>query len=183
MKIQPPAPLLTDGDLTLQRWQLADAEDLLAAVTQSIHELRRWMPWAADGYTLADAQSFLAFATAAWDAGEEYNFAVVVNGRISGSCGLMRPVSAAAHTLEIGYWLARDVTRRGLATRAAALLVRTAFASGAKHVQIRHDELNSRSAAIPRRLGFTCLGALLLGANTNGNGTTNVLWQMDKESP
>ena len=58
--------------------------------------------------------------------------------------------------LEIGYWVHRAWTRRGLATAATAALVDQAFRlPGVDRVEIIHDELNVASGKIPRKLGFT----------------------------
>ncbi len=59
-------------------------------------------------------------------------------------------------TLEIGYWIAAAHTRRGYATAGARALTDAAFAlPGVERVEIRCDEANQASAAVPRRLGFT----------------------------
>ncbi|KHN97122.1 acetyltransferase [Metarhizium album ARSEF 1941] len=177
--IRPPPEHLVQDDLTLRRWQLSDARPLYAAASNSAAELARWMPWAADGYTLAKARQFLDSTTRAWQKGEAYDFAVIVDGRISGSFGLMAPATKAPGTLEIGYWLADEATGRGFATRAASLLATTAFDMGAGHVQIRHHQLNHRSAAIPRRLGFRSLGLQSLAAGERGGEGVSWLWQKD----
>jgi RimJ/RimL family protein N-acetyltransferase len=178
--IRAPAEELVDGDFILRKWQLSDAEALNAAANSSIAELARWMPWAEDGYDLPKAQQFLDFTTKAWTAGDEYDFAIMVDGQAKGSFGLMKPVSKAPDTLEIGYWLDSQVTGRGFATRATALLTRVAFEVGAEHVQIRHDERNFRSGAIPRRLGFRCLGIHNLPVGKDGEDVKSMLWQKDR---
>ncbi|KJK75877.1 hypothetical protein H634G_09242 [Metarhizium anisopliae BRIP 53293] len=157
--IRAPPERLVEGDLVLRRWKLSDAAELHAAASSSAVELARWMPWAADGYDLTKAQQFLDFTSKAWDNGESYDFAIIV-----------------------GYWLAKEATGRGLATRAASLLTRTAFAVGAEHVQIRHDERNHRSGAIPRRLGFKSLGLESLPAGKGGGKEVSLLWQKDVDS-
>ncbi|TWU73124.1 hypothetical protein ED733_000850 [Metarhizium rileyi] len=180
--IRPPPELLIEGDLVLRRWQFSDAEDLNAAATSSATELARWMPWATDGYNLTKAREFLDFTNKAWRAGETYDFAIIVDGLISGSSGLMKPGSKAPpNTLEVGYWLAIEATGRGYATRAASILTRTAFEMGAEHVQIRHAELNHRSSAIPRRLAFKPLGLHNLPAPRGGGEVVSMLWQKDLE--
>ena len=61
--------------------------------------------------------------------------------------------------LEIGYWVHRAYTRRGLATAASAALVEQAFGlPGVDRVEIIHDELNVVSGRVPRKLGFTEVG-------------------------
>ncbi|TMD65260.1 MAG: GNAT family N-acetyltransferase, partial [Chloroflexi bacterium] len=56
---------------------------------------------------------------------------------------------------EIGYWLRVSAPGHGYMTEAVQLLTNYAFSSlAANRVEIRCDERNVRSAAIPRRLGF-----------------------------
>lgn len=81
-------------------------------------------------------------------------FGVFLDGRLIGCFGLHRRI--AADGLELGYWMHPGFTGRGLATQAAGLLTEAALAvPGITHVEIHHDKANSRSGAIPRRLGFT----------------------------
>ncbi|KAJ6446964.1 GCN5-related N-acetyltransferase (GNAT) domain-containingprotein [Purpureocillium lavendulum] len=182
---QPPERLHdSNEDLVLRRWRTTDTDALYAAASTSIVELSQWMPWAAKGYTKADAEDFLARrAGPAWDKGEDYSFAIITEGRIVGSCGLMRRIGPGG--LEIGYWIASDATGRGVATRAAAMLARAAFALGADRVQIRHDEANERSAGVPRRLGFRCLGqvppldAVDEMPAPGMRSPKDILWQLD----
>ena len=57
--------------------------------------------------------------------------------------------------LEIGYWLAPAATGRGLMTRIAGHLTDLALAfDGIERVEIHCDAANSKSAAIPERLGY-----------------------------
>lgn len=171
-----PPEKLTEGNLFLRRWQPSDIEALNTAVAASANELAPWMEWwPAEGYCLTTAQQFLELTATNWNAGNAFDYAVIVDGRVSGSFGLKCPVSKAPDTLEIGYWLATDVTGRGLGTRAAALLTKMAFEIGAESVQIRHGQGKNRSAAIPRRLGFTRIGVCVLGT---GNEEC-VLWQIN----
>ncbi|UNI13646.1 hypothetical protein JDV02_000369 [Purpureocillium takamizusanense] len=171
-----------DSDLILRRWRTTDIEGLYAAASRSLAELAQWMPWAAKGYTRAGAEGFLAHTAGhAWDAGQVYDFAIIAEGRIIGSCGLSRGIGPGG--LEIGYWIASDATGRGWATRAAAMLARAAVAMGADRVQIRHDEANERSAAVPRRLGFRCLGEVPPVDGLPIPGTRSPkdwVWQLDR---
>ncbi|OAA72896.1 acetyltransferase [Akanthomyces lecanii RCEF 1005] len=152
-----PAEMLSDGEVTLRRWQLSESQSLFEAAEPSLPELRVWMPWAANGYTLADAEAFLRIAADGWTKGEAYNYAVVVDGRTVGSFGLMEPAQGSVG-MGMGYWLATAVTGRGLASRAAALLTQAAFDCGAELVQIWHQAKNGKSRAIPQRLGYQFLG-------------------------
>ncbi|KAG6264165.1 hypothetical protein E4U49_001853 [Claviceps purpurea] len=166
MKRKPPEEL-TEGDLYLRRWQTSDLVALETAARSSIAELSRWMPWASKGYGLADAQQFLAFTNKSWKYGDEYDYAIIIDGQ---------PMD----TLEIGYWLASHVTGRGWATRASAMLINVARELGAKHVQIRHAKLNIRSSKVPLRLGFHLVSTHVM--EQEGKGTQereqSVLWEL-----
>lgn len=56
---------------------------------------------------------------------------------------------------EIGYWLRTSAWGRGYVSEAVQVLSRFAFEMlGANRVEIRCDPRNTRSAAVPTRLGF-----------------------------
>jgi RimJ/RimL family protein N-acetyltransferase len=136
----------------LRRWRQVDAPLVTAAVQESLEHLAPWMPFAANGYSLAEGEAFLSRCVSDWDGGLNFNYAIVAaDGVVAGSCGLMtRPQDG----IEIGYWLHRAYTGRGLATMAARAMVAEAWRIGAAYVEIAHDEANHRSGAVPARLGF-----------------------------
>ncbi|MGW4523584.1 GNAT family N-acetyltransferase [Amycolatopsis sp. NPDC004378] len=146
-----PAETLTREEFSLTRWTSADAGAVQAAVSGSGAHLADWVPWAAGGYTGEDAAAFLRLTHENWEAGRAYEWAIRVDGSLAGAVGVM----AREGGVEIGYWLARDFTGRGLVTRAVSLLVSDAFRRGAGYAEIRHDEANVRSGAVPARLGFS----------------------------
>ncbi|MGW4488774.1 GNAT family N-acetyltransferase [Amycolatopsis sp. NPDC004368] len=143
---------LTDGVVTLQRWRPEDLDVLVATVSGSLEHIGAWLIWATHGYGPAEAAEFLEATAERWDSGEGYEYGIhTADGTLAGGCGLMRRDEGR----EIGYWLAEPFTGRGLVTRASALLVAEAWRLGAPHVDILHDELNTKSGAVPVRLGFT----------------------------
>ncbi|EHK26513.1 uncharacterized protein TRIVIDRAFT_52424 [Trichoderma virens Gv29-8] len=145
-----------DGEIQLRRWRSDDVATLHALVNRSLPELSPWMPWAANGYSKEDAVEAIRLGSEGWDAGEEFEYAIVVDGQVRGSCRIVK--RGGPGVFELGYWLGSGETGRGLATRASALLVGIAFDQGADCVEVRNDESNARSGLIPLRLGFNCLG-------------------------
>jgi ribosomal-protein-serine acetyltransferase len=143
---------LSAGPVTLRRWRPDDADELYRAVRGSMEHLAPWMPWAAQGYSIADAHTYVAGTAERW--GTDYDYAIVAPGdAIVGSCSIMGRIGPGG--FEIGYWVDPGHTRRGYATAAAAALAAEAFRIGADRVEIVHDVGNAASGAIPRRLGFT----------------------------
>jgi RimJ/RimL family protein N-acetyltransferase len=138
----------------VRRHRLDDLDALQQAIEESRDHLRPWMIWA--DQTRQETASFLRGAREKWDAGEEFAFLVVddADDRVLGGGGLHR--RAGPEALEIGYWLRADATGRGVITAAARALTDAAFdLDGIERVEIHCDEANVRSAAVPRRLGYS----------------------------
>src|ERR1019366_9383216 len=84
--------------------------------------------------------------------------------------------------LEIGYWVRRGYTRRGLATAAAAALVEQAFRRrDIDRVEIVHDELNVASGGVSRKLGFTEVGRRRIEPPAAAGTGTGVVWRLVRE--
>jgi len=192
-----PNELIEHAPVTLRRYRAEDADALFHAVTESLDHLRPWMPWAAD-YSRASAEEYLAGSIKGWDEGTEYNYAILTaipggsaladraladsalaDRALAGGIGLMTRCGPGG--LEIGYWVHRAYTGRGLATAATAALVGQAFGlPGVDWVEIVHDELNVASAAIPRKLGFTEVGRRPLDPPPPEGTGIGVVWRLTR---
>lgn len=128
---------------------------------------------------MTTANSFLNITTAEWDNGKEYNWALIVDGDVVGSFGLMDPIVGDVG-MGMGYWLATPVTGRGRATKAAGLVTKTAFELGAEVMQIWHHVDNTRSKAIPKRLDYRFFGKQL-SPRPSEQGLHEI-WQMKSEN-
>ncbi len=166
------------GAAVLRRWLVADLEASCDAVLASLEHLRPWMPWAAD-FSRASQAEYLAGCEREWQSAESFNYAMLVDGAVAGSAGLMARIGPGG--LEIGYWVHPAYTRRGLATASSAALTGQAFAlPGIDRVQIVHDELNVASGGVPRKLGFTETGRRPLDHKPLGGTGIGVVWEMTR---
>jgi ribosomal-protein-serine acetyltransferase len=178
-----PNELIEHASVTLRRFRADDRDALFQAVTESLDHLRPWMPWAAD-YSLASAEEYLAGSVKGWDEGTAYNYAVLTaigdgGSALAGVVGLIARIGPGG--LEIGYWVHRAYTRRGLATAASAALTEQAFGlPGVDRVEIVHDELNIASAGVPRKLGFTEAGRRPLDFRPPAGSGTGVVWRLTR---
>ena len=131
----------------------------------------------AAGHSRASEAEFLAGAARDWDSGVAYNYAMITEGTLAGGIALMARIGPGG--LEIGYWVHRAWTRRGLATAASAALVEAAFRlPGVDRVEIVHDELNVASAGIPRKLGFTEVARRPLDLPPPAGTGTGIVWRL-----
>jgi ribosomal-protein-serine acetyltransferase len=173
-----PDEVIEHGPVTLRRYRADDLEALFGAVTESLDHLRPWMPWAA-GYTRESAAEYLSGSIRSWADGTEYNYAILAGGALAGGTGLMARIGPGG--LEIGYWVHRAYTRRGLATAASAALVEQAFRlPGVDRLEIVHDELNVASGKIPRKLGFTEVERRRLDPPSPGGTDIGIVWRLLK---
>ncbi|MER5973480.1 GNAT family N-acetyltransferase [Streptomyces sp. NPDC002055] len=174
-----PSESLSFEQVELRRWSVDDLDTLYRAVGESLDHLRPWMPWAAE-HSREHSAEFLVRSQVEWMSGEAHNYAIVADGTVIGSCGLMRRIGPGG--LEIGYWIHPGWTGRGLATMAAAALVREGRSlPGIDHLEIQHDEANHASAAVPRRLGFTHVERRVLpdGPQTPGEVGIHWVWRLN----
>jgi RimJ/RimL family protein N-acetyltransferase len=173
-----PDEVIEHGPVTLRRFRADDLDALSGAVMESLDHLRPWMPWAA-AYTRESAAQYLDGSIRNWADGTEYNYAIMADGALAGNISLMARIGPGG--LEIGYWVHRAYTRRGLATAASAALVEQAFRlPGVDRVEIVHDELNVASGKIPRKLGFTQIERRPLDPPSPGGSSVGLVWRLLK---
>lgn len=149
-----------DEHAELRLVTLADARDLHRLVDEQRAHLRAWLPWVDATRSAADTEVFLKAAVKQVADQQGFQAAIVCDGAIAGLIGF-HAVSWANRSTSIGYWLAGTHEGRGLMTRACRALVEHAFVEwDLNRIEIRCATGNTRSRAIPERLGFRLEGRL-----------------------
>ncbi len=106
-----------------------------------------------DPYPEDGARTYLALLEKARDAGTEEAFAIVLDGELAGMCGL-HDITVTARRADLGYWVGAPFRRRGVASRAVALLVEACRARGLLHLTAHTIEDNRGSIRVLERAGF-----------------------------
>lgn len=147
-------------DLELRLCAYSHAEPAFELVDSNREYLRRWLPWVDHTWSPADIADWIRRGLEQMQRNEGWQAALWHDGQIAGFIGF-KPLDWPNLRVEIGYWLAEEFQGRGLMTDAARATVDYAFREwGLNRVEIRCAVENRRSAAIPRRLGFTHEGML-----------------------
>jgi ribosomal-protein-serine acetyltransferase len=145
------------GERVLVRpYRESDAEALQEAVAESRDHIRPWLPFADEHQTVEESLIFIRRTMASWLLREGLGSGLfdASTDQYVGGCGL-HPRDWQVPAFEIGYWVRRSSEGKGYVTEAVKLLTDYAFAElAAQRIMIRCDARNTRSAAIPRRLGF-----------------------------
>lgn len=146
-----PLPIdLGDGAI-LRRYTIDDLEALYAAVDANRDRLDPWMAWPERTNSVEDQRGWLESVIA--DEKGTTGLGIFVDAEFAGGAGLRQ--GDFGIVAEIGYWLTREYEGRGLMARAVEALVGLAFDElGFHRVCIRAAPHNTRSRAIPERLGF-----------------------------
>ena len=151
--LTPPNPPLSDGIVTLRPFRADDAPAVTAACQDP--EIQRWIPMIPVPYAEADARRFILLTLQAWHDGTGYEFAIAdaATDRYIGSIGIHIGPNARRHA--IGYLVAPEARRRGVAVRALRLVTRWGF----EQLKIERLALwtlpgNGRSQVVAERAGF-----------------------------
>ena len=150
--------------VTLRDWQLDDAAGLLSILAINQAHLVGWIP---DAIALVDTMEALTRRIEGFRsdarAGLRERRALIAHhdGMLLGGIDLFgrtateRVPFAEADRLEVGYWIRREATGRGLVTEAVrALLLQLPAVSRWTQAVIRCDIRNVASRRVAERLGF-----------------------------
>jgi ribosomal-protein-serine acetyltransferase len=146
--------LKLDDELELRLLEERHAEAVFAVVDQNRQYLREWLPWLDVSVSADDTRSFIKKSLGEFANGEGLVAGIWDNGQVIGaiSYNFIDRQNRVAH---IGYWLAAGHQGRGVMTRACRAMVDYAFSElGLNRIEIRCATGNTKSCAIPQRLGF-----------------------------
>ncbi|HEX5324870.1 MAG TPA: GNAT family N-acetyltransferase [Capsulimonadaceae bacterium] len=155
--IMQPIPDELAGERVLVRpLRPGDGAAIWEAVDESREHLRPWMPWVEKHVTPEHSEDVARRAHGRWILREDLMVGIfdLATGRYLGGSGLHR-IEWDIPSFEIGYWIRVSEEGKGYVSEAVKLLCGLAFEHlFANRVFIKCDSNNTRSAAVPKRLGF-----------------------------
>lgn len=149
-----------DDSLGMRILDYHHAEDLYALTDENRQHLRQWMSWADDVYSHADTREFIRQGLRQYADNKGFQAGIWLDDMLIGCIGF-HDIDWTNRKTELGYWLGRAYTGQGVMTRCVSALVGYAFDVWHLHrLEIRCATGNTRSRAIPERLGFRLDGIL-----------------------
>lgn len=152
----------TTERLLIRKPMPGDGKAVYDAIQASLSELKEFMPWAHRNQTVDDVEVNMREAHAKFLTREDLRLHLYdkETGEFIGSSGLHR-INWSVPKFEIGYWIDTRHSGKGFITEATQAITEFAFAElKARRVEIRCDSTNTKSRAIPEKLGFTLEGIL-----------------------
>lgn len=136
------------------------AAAIFAAVDRERAALRKWLPWVDATHSPEDTLRFIRTTLAQFASNEGLTAGIWRGKDYAGTIGTHK-IDWLNRKVEIGYWLAAKFQGRGIITDACRLLTNHAFEEWAlNRVEIHCAPQNTKSCAIPERLGFQFEGVL-----------------------
>lgn len=152
--MSPGFPLPVDDEVVLDLLDEGQAEELFALVDKNRAYLRQWLPWLDQTTEVEHVRAFIRRVRKQHDDRNGFACGIRFRGTLVGVVGL-HGIDWMNRKTGIGYWVSEDHQGRGLVTRACRALLSHLFGKlGLHRVEIGCAPGNTRSAAIPERLGF-----------------------------
>ena len=134
----------------------SDGPELWLSVSGSRTFLQRWLPWVQFHVDPASSTRFADACANDWDQGRALRF--VIRERAHRTLVGVVGLEACVHlhrSCELGYWLRKEATHRGLMTEASLAAMSFAFQQmGAHRLRIAAATDNHASLSVIGRLGF-----------------------------
>ena len=141
-------------NISLERLNITHAFQVFQAIDQNREYLSPWLPFVQDTHTQEDTEAFIQSVTNKSNNDQDEGYVIWYDGYFAGLIGFKDTDRVNLRT-EIGYWLIKEMSGKGIITRSVKELLSFAFSQmNMNRVQIKCAVGNCKSSAIPNRLGF-----------------------------
>lgn len=147
-------------NIELRPFAKEDAGELFTVVKKNYAHLRPFLQWVTPDFSIETAREFIERTNVGFAENKNPAYGIFYNEKIVGVIGFVN-FSRNNRRIEIGYWIAKDFEGRGIIGKACKALIDYAFEElEINRVEIHCSTENTRSRAVPERLGFTLEGVL-----------------------
>lgn len=149
-----------DDEIYLKLIDFQDAEAVFRLTEESRAYLREWLPWLDTIKRIEDTKVFIETSAKGFAENKSMNTVIFYKDQVAGIAGF-NELDWANKIAYIGYWLGKDFQGYGIMTRVVRSLTEYAFRIlNFNRVEIRAAVANSKSRAIPERLGYSQEGII-----------------------
>lgn len=165
----------------MKLFEAGEAKLLFTIADRNRARLRRWLPWVDLTKSPEDTRLFILRCLDQYHSNLGPQAGVWVDGVLSGTVGC-HPIDWPNRNCSIGYWLDSAHEGKGVITRCCSALLDYLFDElGLHRVEIRCGTGNTRSCAIPERLGFRREGVANGAEWVNDRWVDLVIWGILEE--
>ena len=171
--------LRVNRDVILQLRDETHAQETFDLIKKNKH-LRDWMQWYEVVKSLKDSINNIEGNIEDWEMKTDYHLGIFYQDQMVGMISL-HAINYLANKAAIGYWLDKDYEGKGIITSSVKVLMEYGFNElGLNRIEIGAGVPNTRSRAIPEKLGFKLEGIMRENMLLNGQYIDMALYAMLK---
>lgn len=146
--------LIVNTNIELEKIKITHAFQVFQAIDTNREFLAPWLPFVQDAESQEDMEEFIRSINFKPSAERDEVFVIWYKKHFAGLIGY-RDTDRINQKTEIGYWIIRAMTGKGIVTLSTKTLLEYAFTQMTMNrITIRCGVGNHKSSAIPKRLGF-----------------------------
>lgn len=139
---------------------LNNSQDLFDAVDKDRIHLGEWLDWVDKTKSFKDTENNIKERIEGFENKKSASFIIYYEDKCIGSIGFIE-INEKHKKGEIGYWLASNFGGKGIMTDCVKAVINYGFNSvNLNRIIIKCDSKNTKSIAIPKKLGFILEGTL-----------------------
>jgi ribosomal-protein-serine acetyltransferase len=145
-------------NLKLRTLEVSDVQAFFDITQDDNAHLREWLGWLDDDKTVADTEKYIIESNKRFADGEGLDVGIFNEDRQVGGIGLF-PLDTANKKASVAYWLTEDAQGKGIMSDTMKVLIEYVFTEmKLNRIEISCAIGNTKSSALPKKLGFTCEG-------------------------
>jgi ribosomal-protein-serine acetyltransferase len=145
-------------DIILRTLTPDDAPTLFHVTREHDAHLREWLPWLDDDTSVADTETYIRGSNARLAQGEGIDLSIWHEGHLVGGIGVY-PLDVQHKKTSLAYWLIEQSQGQGIMTATLTTTIDFLFTEKNLHrIEVSCAIGNTKSAALPKKLGFTYEG-------------------------
>lgn len=158
------------------------AEELFELTHKNRDFLKQWLPWLNNVQAISDTKEFIKSQLLRFQKAEALHITIFYQDRIAGVVGYNQ-IDRINNIGHIGYWLGQEYNGKGIMTKSVRELIEIGHSYYSLHrFDIRCAVKNSRSRAIPERLGFKNEGIIRQAEKVYDNYFDHVVYGLLKSN-
>ena len=148
--------------------EIEDAHNIFTIIDTDRKHLTEWLPWVDKTISVKDTETNILERVDKFDKKEAASFYALYEDQFIASVGFIS-LDIINKKGEIGYWILSSFQGKGLMTECVKACVKYGFEElNLNRIVIKCSSENIKSAAIPKRLGFSLEGTLRQDKIRNG---------------
>lgn len=164
--------------LSLKLRKPEDAEEFFRLVDKNRVTFREYLAWVDMTTSPEDVEEFILKCKKGFEEKTSADFGVKYEGKWVGSMGF-HDIDMTHEKAAIGYWLDLDYQGKGIMTECVKAIIKYGFEElKLNRIEIECEANNSRSKAIPEKLGFTLEGKIRANHKINGTYQDDLLFSL-----